>query len=118
MGATYFLPRLIGVARAADLFFTGRVIDAPEADRLGLVTRVVPREQFHDAVRALAGEIAGCAPIAVRMTKKAIYRGVEHSLDDMLDFESLQQGITFTTADAREGVLAVMEKRTPKFRGE
>ena len=118
MGATYFLPRLIGVARAADLFFTGRVIDAPEADRLGLLTRVVPREQFNDAVMTLAGEIAGCAPIAVRMTKKAIYRGVEHSLDDMLDFESLQQGITFTTADAREGVLAVMEKRAPKFRGE
>jgi len=118
MGATYFLPRLIGVARAADLFFTGRIIDAAEADRLGLITRVVPREHFSDAVMALAREIAGCGPIAVRMTKKAIYRGVEHSLDDMLDFESLQQGITFTTADAREGVLAVMEKRAPKFRGE
>jgi len=117
MGATYFLPRLIGTARAADLFFTGRIIDAAEADRLGLLTRVVPREQFHDSVAGLAREIAGCAPIAVRMTKRALYRGVEHSLEDMLDFESLQQGITFTTADAREGVLAVMEKRPPRFRG-
>ncbi|HVN87557.1 MAG TPA: enoyl-CoA hydratase-related protein [Candidatus Binatia bacterium] len=117
MGATYFLPRLIGTARAAELFFTGRVIDAVEAERLGVITRAVPREQFGEAVRALAGEIAGCAPIAVRMTKKALYRGAEHSLDDMLDFEALQQGITFTTADAREGVLAVMEKRAPKFEG-
>jgi enoyl-CoA hydratase/carnithine racemase len=117
MGATYFLPRLIGTARAAELFFTGRIIDAAEADRLGLLTRVVAREQFDDTVLKLAREIAGCAPIAVRMTKKALYRGPEHSLDDMLDFEALQQGITFQTADAREGVLAVMEKRTPKFRG-
>ncbi|HUI27281.1 MAG TPA: enoyl-CoA hydratase-related protein [Candidatus Kryptonia bacterium] len=117
MGATYFLPRLIGTARAADLFFTGRVVDAAEADRLGLLSRVLPREQFADAVQSLAREIAACAPIAVRMTKRALYRGVEHTLDDMLDFEALQQGITFTTADAREGVQAIMEKRPPKFRG-
>ncbi|MBI4516506.1 MAG: enoyl-CoA hydratase/isomerase family protein [Deltaproteobacteria bacterium] len=117
MGATYFLPRLIGTARAAELFFTGRVFDAAEAERLGVINRAVPREQLHDQVMALAREIAGCAPLAVRMTKKALYRGGEHSLDDMLDFEALQQGITFTTDDAREGVLAIMEKRTPKFRG-
>lgn len=118
MGATYFLPRLIGTARAAELFFTGRVFDAAEAERLGLVTRVVTRDQFVDAVQSLAREIASCAPIAVRMTKKALYRGTEHSLDDMLDFEALQQGITFTTTDAREGVRAIMEKRTPKFVGK
>ena len=68
-------------------------------------------------MQALAREIASAAPIAVRMVKKAIYRGVEHTLDEMLDFESLQQGITFTTTDAREGVTAVMEKREPKFQG-
>lgn len=118
MGATYFLPRLIGTMRAAELFFTGRIVDAIEAERLGLLTRVAPREQFADAVRALALEIAGCAPVAVRMTKKALYRGAEHTLDDMLDFEALQQGLTFTTADAREGVRAIMEKRTPKFVGK
>jgi enoyl-CoA hydratase len=118
MGATYFLPRLIGTARAAELFFTGRVIDAAEAERLGLLNRVVARGQFADAVTALAREIAACGPIAVRMTKKALYRGTEHSLDDMLDFEALQQGITFTTDDAREGVLAIMAKREPKFLGK
>jgi len=117
MGATYFLPRLVGTSRACELFFTGRVFDAAEAERLGIVTRTVPREGFDAAVQALAREIASSGPLAVRMVKKAIYRGVEHTLDEMLDFESLQQGITFTTADAREGVSAVMEKREPKFIG-
>jgi enoyl-CoA hydratase/carnithine racemase len=68
-------------------------------------------------VGGLAHEIASAAPVAVRMVKKAIYRGVEHSLDEMLDFEALQQRITFTTEDAREGVTAIMEKREPRFVG-
>jgi enoyl-CoA hydratase len=118
MGGTYFLPRLIGTSRACELFFTGRVFDAAEAERLGIVTRVVPRDQFEASVAALAREIAAAAPIAVRMVKKAIYRGTHHSLDEMLDYESLNQGITFTTADAREGVSAIMEKREPKFVGK
>jgi len=118
MGATYFLPRLVGTARACELFFTGRVFDAAEAERLGIVNRVVPRDAFATVVRDLAGEIAASGPIAVRLVKKAIYRGGEQSLDDMLDYESLQQGLTFATADAREGVKAVMEKRPPKFEGK
>jgi len=117
MGATYFLPRLIGTARACELFFTGRVIDAAEAERLGILNRVVPREGFSAAVRALAAEIATAGPVAVRMVKKAVYRGVEHSLEDMLESESLQQSITLTTADAREGITAILQKREPKFEG-
>jgi len=117
MGATYFLPRLIGTARACELFFTGRIVDAAEAERVGIVGRVVERAQFSETVDALAREIAACAPTAVRMVKKAIYRGTEHTLEEMLDFESLQQSVTFTTADAREGIRAVMEKREAKFEG-
>ncbi len=117
MGATYFLPRLIGTARACELFFTGRVIDAAEAERLGMVNRVASQQDFPAVVQALAREVAEAAPIAVRMVKKAIYRGVVHSLDEMLDFESLQQGISFTTDDAREGISAVLAQRTPKFQG-
>src|SRR5215470_5351998 len=117
MGATYFLPRLIGTARACELFFTGRVFDAAEAERLGIVNRVAPRERFEATVQALAREVAAAAPLAVRMVKKSIYRGVEDALENMLDYESLNQGITFTTADAREGVTAIMEKREPKFVG-
>ena len=117
MGATYLLPRLVGTSRACELFFTGRVIDAHEAERLGIVTRVVPGTELPGAVTALAREIASAGPVAVRMVKKAIYRGVEHSLDEMLDFEALQQSVTFTTEDAREGVTAIMEKREPRFVG-
>jgi len=118
MGATYSLPRLIGTARACELFFTGRVIDAVEAERLGIVNRAVPREQFDQVVRDLAREIASAAPLVNRMVKKSIYRGIDHTLEDMLDYESLNQGITFLTEDAREGVLAVLEKREPKFTGK
>src|SRR5262249_14900927 len=118
MGGTYLLPRLIGTARACELIFTGRVFDAAEAQRLGVVNYVAAREDFDTTVRTLAHEIAAAGPVAVRLAKKAIYRGVEHSLDDMLDYEALNQGITFTTADAREGVTAIVEKRDPKFVGK
>jgi enoyl-CoA hydratase/carnithine racemase len=117
MGATYFLPRLAGTATASELFFTGRLIDAREAERLGIVTRAVPRDDFASTVGALAREIASAAPVAVRMVKKAIRRGASHSLDEVLDYEALQQGITFQTADAREGIAAFLEKRPPKFTG-
>ncbi len=117
MGATYFLPRLIGTARACELFFTGRVFDAAEAERLGIVSRVTARADFEATVQSLAREIAAAAPVAVRMVKKSIYRGVQHGLEEMLDYESLNQSITFTTADAREGISAVIEKREPKFTG-
>jgi enoyl-CoA hydratase/carnithine racemase len=118
MGATYTLSRLVGTARACELFFTGRVFDAVEAERLGIVNRAVPREEFDDAVRSLAAEIAAAAPVALRLVKKSIYRGVHHGLEDMLDYESLNQGVTLTTADAREGIRAMMEKREPKFEGK
>lgn len=118
MGATYFLPRLIGTARACELLFSGRVIDAIEGERLGLINHVVPRDELDNAVHSLAREIAAAAPVAVRLVKKSIYRGVQHTLEDMLDYEALNQGLTFTTADAREGVTAMMEKREPKFQGK
>jgi len=118
MGATYFLPRLIGTARACELFFTGRTIDASEAERFGIVNRAVARPEFEAAVQSLAQEIAAAAPVAVRLVKKSVYRGVRHSLDDMLDYEALNQQMTFATADAREGVIALREKRAPRFEGK
>jgi len=117
MGATYLLPRLIGAARACDLLFTGRVIDAEEAELLGLLNEVVPREALPGAVEALTAQLATAAPVAVRMVKRALYRGLEHSLADALDLESMQQQATFQTDDAKEGIRAVMEKRAPVFRG-
>lgn len=117
MGGTYLLPRLVGTARACELFFTGRIFDAAEAERLGVVNRTVPRADFEAAVDQLAGEIAASGPVAVRMCKRAIYRGTEHSLEDMIEYEALNQAATFRTADAREGVTAIMEKRAPEFTG-
>ncbi len=118
MGGTYFLSRLVGTARACELFFTGRVFDAAEAERLGVVNRVAPRETFDACVHELAREIAACAPLAVRMVKQSIYRGTHHTLDEMLDHEALCQGITFASEDAREGIMALMEKRAPTFAGK
>jgi enoyl-CoA hydratase len=117
MGGTYFLPRLVGTARACELFFSGRVFDAAEGERLGIVNRAVPREELDAAVNQLAEEIASSGPIAVRMCKRAIYRGTEHSLEDMIEYEGLNQAVTFQTEDAREGVQAIMEKRAPQFKG-
>ncbi|MGH7785956.1 MAG: enoyl-CoA hydratase/isomerase family protein [Candidatus Binatia bacterium] len=117
MGATYLLPRLIGSARAAELLFTGRIISADDALGLGIVNRVVAHEAFPAAVQALADEVAAAGPVAVKLVKRALYRGLEHSLDDALDLESMQQAATFKTDDAREGIRAVMEKREPRFRG-
>lgn len=117
MGATYFLPRLVGAARACDLLFTGRLIDAGEAERLGILNRVVPREALPAAVEEYARELAAAAPIAVRMVKRAISRGLAQSLAEAVDLESLQQRATFQTEDAREGIRAILEKRAPVFTG-
>lgn len=116
MGATWFLPRLVGRAAACDLLFTGRLIDAAEAQQLGIVNRVVPRAALAETVAAYAAELAAAAPIAVRLVKRALQRSPDHTLADALDLESLQQKATFQTDDAREGIRAVMEKRTPLFR--
>lgn len=117
MGATHLLPRLVGSAVACELLFGGRVFDAAEAARLGIVNRVVNRDDLGAAARQMAEEIASAGPIAVRMTKRAIYQGLTHTLDESLELESLQQGITFGTEDAREGIRALMEKRAPRFTG-
>lgn len=117
MGATWLLPRLIGTARACDLLFTGRIIDAAEAEQLGLINRAVNHERLALAVNETARAIAAAGPVAVRLAKRALYRGPEHSLADALDLESAHQAATFETEDAREGIRAVLEKRAPQFRG-
>ncbi len=118
MGATYLLPSLVGTAKAFELFFTGRIFDATEALSYGLVNRVVPRPGLLEDVGALAAEIAASAPIAVRTLKESIYRMMNPGLEQALEFESRQQAATFATADAKEGVKAIMERRKPKFRGK
>jgi 2-(1,2-epoxy-1,2-dihydrophenyl)acetyl-CoA isomerase len=116
-GGTYLLPRLVGPARAAELIFTGRMVDAAEAERLGLFNRVVPEERFADEVRALARTLAAKPPRAIARAKAALLRSLHADLDEMLEHELRAQTECFATDDAREGVRAFLEKREPHYRG-
>jgi len=116
-GGTYFLPRVVGMAKAAELIFTGAVIDAAEALRLGIVSQVLPPEELLPAARALAGAIAAGPPIAIRLAKRGLYRNAESDLRTALEYETFAQNTCFETEDAAEGIKAFVEKRSPQFRG-
>jgi enoyl-CoA hydratase/carnithine racemase len=116
-GGTYFLPRAVGTATAAELIFTGDVIDAAEALRIGLVSRVLPPEELMPATLELARKIASGPPIAIRLAKRAIYRNAGSDLRSALEFETFAQNACFDTEDAREGIRAFVDKRAPVFRG-
>ena len=117
MGATWTLPRLVGGPRAAELLFTARLIDGAEAAALGLVNRCVEPDQVLPVARALAQEIAGCAPLAVRGIKRALARSAQSSLEDQLGFEAGEQAVCFESRDVREGLAAARERREPRFEG-
>jgi len=116
-GGTYFLPRIVGMAKACELIFTGAVIDAAEALRLGIVSQVVEPEELLPAAQALARAIAAGPPIAIRLAKRGLYRNAESDLRTALEYETFAQNTCFETEDAREGIRAFVEKRAPVFRG-
>jgi enoyl-CoA hydratase len=117
MGATWLLPRLVGPAGAADLLFTGRVVDGTEAERLGLVNRALPGVEVMNTARALASEIAGAAPGAVRAAKKSLARSPGATLSEQLDTEAWEQALNYESQDLIEGIAAARERRSPHFRG-
>jgi enoyl-CoA hydratase/carnithine racemase len=116
-GGTYFLPRLVGMAKACELIFTGDIIDAQEALRLGVVSAVYPPEALMPAAYALARKIADGPPIAIRLAKRALYHSQDVDLRAALEFETFAQNIASETEDAREGIRAFVEKRPALFKG-
>jgi 2-(1,2-epoxy-1,2-dihydrophenyl)acetyl-CoA isomerase len=116
-GGTYFLPRVVGMAKACEMIFTGELIDANEALRLGIVSAVHPPERLLSATYELAAKIAQGPPIAIRLARRALYRSLQEDLRAALEFETFAQNICADTEDAREGIRAFVEKREPKFSG-
>jgi enoyl-CoA hydratase/carnithine racemase len=117
MAITHLLPRLVGVARASELLFTGRLVDGAEAERLGIVNRAVPSLQVMSEAMTLARTIAANAPFAVRATKSAIRRGLGMEVRAAARAEAREQAASLTMDDAREGMSALLAKRKPVFTG-
>ncbi len=114
-GGTYFLPRLVGPAKALELMWDALPIEADECLRLGLVNRVVPHELLSETVAAYAAGLAAKPALSLALTKRAIYDSLDHSLPEMLDYELDAQLQCFRTRDAAEGIRAFVGKRAPVF---
>lgn len=116
-GGVWFLPRLVGYAKAAELIFSGEVIDAQEALRIGLVNKVVPHEELPMAIKAFAMKFVRNAPIPIALAKKALQNYSHIDLAQALDHERLAQSICWHTEDREEGMKSFLEKREPVFKG-
>lgn len=116
-GGTYFLPRLVGTAKAMELVLLAEIIDAQEALRIGLVNWVVPAEQLAAATQQLAERLAQGPTVAYGLAKTGLYQGSQMSLEDVLNMEARNQSVVSRTQDRVEGVAAFREKRTPRFIG-
>jgi 2-(1,2-epoxy-1,2-dihydrophenyl)acetyl-CoA isomerase len=117
-GATWALPRLIGLPRAMAMALLNDAISAEEAERLGLVIRVVPAGALAQEAAGVARKLAEGAPIGLALTKRAMNSSFDHDLDLALEEEAAFQDVAGRTADHREGMAAFLEKRPPVFRGE
>ena len=116
-GLSITLPRVVGEQKAAMLFYTGRRIGGEEAHAIGLVDVLVPQTELRGAALALAAEIALSAPIAVAATRKTLRRGLADAIAAITDHELAEQQQHFETADFKEGVAAMAERRPPQFAG-
>ena len=114
-GGTYFLPRLVGPSKALELIWTADVIDAATCERLGLFDRVVAPEALTKETYAFAAMLAAKPALALALAKRAVYRSLDQSLPEMLDYELDAQLQCFKSGDAREGVAAFLQKRTATF---
>ena len=116
-GGTQRLTRAVGKAKAMDVILSGRFLDAYEAERAGLVARVVPKEAWLEEAKRVAREIAAKAPVAQRLAKEAVNRAYSTTLEHGLEHERRLLYLAFASADAHEGLRAFAEKRRPEFEG-
>ncbi|MDN3020099.1 enoyl-CoA hydratase-related protein [Paenibacillus sp. BSR1-1] len=116
-GGAYYLPRIVGVSKALEMLWLGDMIHAEEAERIGLINRVVEPESLIEETMRFAERLANSPAIAIRMIKRAVYSGLRTDLRTSLDFISSQMAIVTETQDFQEGVNALLEKRKPKFQG-
>jgi enoyl-CoA hydratase/carnithine racemase len=118
LGSTYSLPRLIGIARACELVFTGKMIKAQEAKEIGLVNEVVTKDELEAATDRMATQILQAAPIPLQLAKKALYQGLDSDQVAQIQLEQLGQSTCFKSEDYQEGIKAFLEKRKPVFKGK
>jgi len=116
-GGCYYLPRIVGLAKALELIWTGDFIDAEEALRIGYVSKVVPQAELLAAARELAGRIAQGPAVAIQLAKRLVYRGLTQDIGEALESAGQAMAIVQSTEDAREGPRAFAEKREPRFLG-
>lgn len=116
-GAIYFLPRMIGLAKANYLLYSGKTVDALEADRIGMVSCVVPEDQLENITRELARTIAKASPLVISMTKSSLNQSLVMDLLTTLNHEAAVQSVVFMTEDFKEAMKAFVEKREPVFKG-
>jgi enoyl-CoA hydratase/carnithine racemase len=117
-GSTYALPRLVGIAKACELVFTGKSIGATEAKEIGLVNEVVPAADLRAATYELAKAMTQGAPLALQMAKKGLYQGLDADIQSQLRYETSALSILTRSEDHEEGVRAFLEKRQPNFKGK
>lgn len=117
-GGTQRLPRIVGKGRAKELIYTGDMISAEEAYRIGLVNKVYPLAELLEKAKALANKIGKIAPVAIQAAKMSINRGMDIDLKSAMAFEAGYFGLTFATEDQKEGMTAFLEKRKAEFKGK
>ncbi len=117
-GGSWLLPRLIGMHRAKELAFLADIIDATEADRIGLVNRVVPHDRLAGEVAALAARLAAMPPLQLAVIKRQLNDGLSHTMAEAIESEGIAQALMFSSRDTAEALIAFVDKREPRFTGE